>query len=126
MHPASCLVRHTQYMAAMAYKEPSFRDRAALSSDAKKKALEKLRNKPPVDPEIVAQRQAAAIRREEKEAERRAAREAAAEQARLDKIAAEKAAKRAAEEAVRRAEEAEVERKAARDARYAARKARKR
>lgn len=126
MHPASCLVRLSQYMALMAYKEPTFRDRANLSSDAKKKALEKLRNKPPVDPAVVAERQAAAARRDEKDAERRAAREAAVEQARLDKIAAEEATRQAAEDAVRSAAEAEVERKAQRDARYAARKARKR
>ena len=41
------------------YKEPSFKDRAALSAQAKQAALEKLKAKPPIDPEVAAARAAA-------------------------------------------------------------------
>ena len=78
------------------YKEPSFKDRAALSAQAKQAALEKLKAKPPIDPAVAAERAAA-----------RAVKEAAEAQKSV------------------RAELSEAEKKAARDARYAARKKRK-
>jgi hypothetical protein len=107
------------------YKEPSFKDRAALSAQAKQQALEKLKAKPPIDPAVVAERAAKRAAREAAEAQRRADKIAAAEQARLDKIAKAEAAKAEAEQQVIRAQLTEAEKKAARDARYAARKNRK-
>ena len=69
------------------YKEPSFKDRAALSADAKQRALEKLKAKPPVDPAVVAARAAAREAKEAAEAKKREEKKAAIEQARLEKIA---------------------------------------
>jgi hypothetical protein len=116
------------------FKEPGFNDRVNAAKRAKEAALEKLRNKPPVDEAEVARKIA---RQQEKEAAAIAKRE----EARLAKEAEEAARERAAreaeaakEEAAREAEAArlaklpkimtEAERKAYRDARYAARKAR--
>ena len=118
----------------MAFKNPTFQERAALSAEAKKKALEKLRAKPAVDPETLAAQKAARLEREAAEAEERAAKKAAieqakrdAEEARLAKIAEEKAAADAAKARMAASLHVptEAERKAARDAKYAARKARK-
>jgi hypothetical protein len=116
------------------YKNPSFQERAALSAESKKKALEKLRAKPPVDPQVAAELKAARLAREAAEDEARAAKKAAIEQARIDAEEA-KAAKIAEAAAAAEAAKAklaaslrvpnEAERKAARDARYAARKSRK-
>ena len=106
------------------YKEPGFQDRVAAASSARDKALAKLRNKPPVD-EAEQARRAAAL--EAKEAAARAKREAAklakeeALAAKKEKAEAAAAAALAAMPKVR----TEAELKAARDARYAARKARK-
>ena len=107
------------------YKEPSFKDRAALSAQAKQAALEKLKSKAPIDPAIVAERAAARAAKEAAEAEKRAAKKAAMEQAKLDKIAKAEAAKLEVEQQAVRVELTEAEKKAARDARYAARKKRK-
>jgi hypothetical protein len=107
------------------YKDPSFQERAGRAADAKQKALDTLRAKPPVDEKVAAERQAARLKREEAQAEKRAAKKAA-EQAAKDAKAAAAAAK--AEEAAKAAAIAapptEAERKLARDARYAARKSR--
>src|SRR4051794_31892486 len=98
------------------YKDQSFQDRVARAAEAKKKALEQLRSRPPLDASVVAERQAASARRD---------------QAKAEKTAAKAAAKQAAAAADAVAEVAvpppptEAERKAARDARYAARKKRK-
>jgi uncharacterized protein DUF6481 len=107
------------------YKEPSYQDRMERAADAKQKALDKLRAKPAPDAAVLAARREAALARETAQAEKRAARKAAEEEE-----AAHKAAR--ADEAAVRAEENEggriptdEERKAMRDARYAARKARK-
>ena len=118
------------------YKDANFNDRRTAAANARKAMLEKFRAQPsPDDPAMIAARaarQATAEAREVRAAERRAEREA--EQARK---AAEAAARKAEAEAelARKAEEAvaeaaravglEAERKAARDARYAARKARR-
>ena len=107
------------------YKEPSFKDRAALSADAKQRALEKLKSKPPVDPEVTAARAAAREAKEAAEAKKREEKKAAIEEARLEKIAKAEAAERAIEEAKQAEIQADIDKKAARDARYAARKARK-
>jgi Family of unknown function (DUF6481) len=93
------------------YKDPGFQDRIKLAAEAKQKALEKLRNKPPLDEAVIAVRLAAAETREAAAAEKRAARKAA--------LAAKVAEKSAAKPAAPTPEE----QKAARDARYAARKA---
>jgi hypothetical protein len=97
----------------------SFQDRVAQAAEAKRKALEKLRSRPPVDPEIAAARQEAARLRGARAEEKRAAkaeRATAAESAR---------AAEAAHAAASASPPSEAERKAARDARYAARKSRK-
>ena len=113
------------------YNEPSFQQRVADAAKAKEKALARLRSKPPVDEKVLAERKAAALKREAAKAEKIAAKKAA-EQASAD-AAAQAAAEAealalAAAEAVRAnapAQPTEAERKAARDARYASRKKRK-
>ena len=101
------------------YKSPDLNERMAAARAAKERALDKLRNKPLPDPGVIAERQAARAARDSAAAERRAERKRAAEDA--------KAAKRAAqpENAPGSPGPSEAELKAARDARYAARKARK-
>ena len=102
------------------YKDPSFQDRAASAADAKRKALEQLKAKPPLDEAVVAERAAAQARRQAAAAEKSAARKSAAESARREKASA------AADQAAAAASApTDADRKAARDARYAARKARK-
>ena len=119
------------------FKVPSFQDRAAAAREAKQRALEKMRNKPVVDAAVVAERLAAAEAKEAAAAERRAARQAEIER---KKAAKEELRAKAAAEAAEAAERAAAARrpapppvlptpaelKAARDARYAARKARQR
>lgn len=121
----------------MSYKEPSFQDRTAAAAKAKQKALELLRAKPAVDPAELEAR-----RKVQEERDRAVAAERAAKAEALAAVKAEKLAKKQAE-AQRQAEEqaaaaeaaalkearlkppSAAEMKAARDARYAARKARK-
>jgi hypothetical protein len=108
-----------------AYKDKSFSERLSTAADAKRTALERFRAKPgPDDPAVAerrAARQAIAIAREARAAERREAlaAEAAAKAAREAETA------RLAAEQTERDAALEAERKAARDARYAARKARR-
>lgn len=106
------------------YKEPDFRDRAAASARAKKSALEKMKAAPGFDEGELAERAARSAEREAKAtAKRTAAREAKEEAERLElKKRAEAKLERAKAEAPPRTE---AELKAARDARYAARKKRK-
>jgi hypothetical protein len=104
-----------------AYKEPSFQERTALAQKAREKALKKLAAKPQLDDAEVARRKAAQVARAAAAAEKSAARKAAIEQAKADKQAATEAAAAAAA----RPEPTEAELKAVRDAKYAARKARK-
>jgi hypothetical protein len=108
------------------YKAPAFQDRLASATAAKQKALAQLRAKPPIDEAVLAERrqkaEARSAKLEARQAEKRAAKEEAA------KLAAERAEATqatAAEAANTRPAMTEAERKAARDARYAARKARK-
>jgi hypothetical protein len=112
------------------FKEPSFQDRVASASKAKQKALDQFRARPPVDPALLAtQRQAREMREMSLERERAAkAKEKAAAKAEKASIkAAELAAAEAAValKAARLKPSTPEEMKAARDARYAARKARK-
>lgn len=109
------------------FKEQTFQERAALAAKAKQAALDKLRAKPPVDEAVVAERLAAVEAREAALAKARAEKRAAREQAAAEKKArAEEAAAAAAEAAKVYVPKmpTEAEMKAARDARYAARKAR--
>ena len=103
----------------MSFKDPSFQDRIGSAAKAKKKALDQLRSKPPMDDKTVAERQAKQLERETRDAEKAAAKKAT-RQAAEDEKAAEAAAKAATPPPP-----TEEERKAARDARYAKRKARK-
>jgi hypothetical protein len=93
----------------MSFKDPSFQDRAGQAAQAKKKALEQLRLRPAPDEKIVAERKAADERRQAAKAEKAGAKRAAAEAAAAPAATA----------------PTEAERKAARDARYAARKNRR-
>ncbi|HYW16273.1 MAG TPA: DUF6481 family protein [Allosphingosinicella sp.] len=98
----------------------SFQDRVGQAAEAKRKALDKLKAKPPVDEAVVAARQEAARQREARAEEKRTAK---AEQAKAAEEARAAEAARAAAAAV--PPPTEAERKAARDAKYAARKSRK-
>lgn len=95
----------------------TFQDRVARAAEARQKALDALRSKPPVDEKVLAERHAARLKREAAEAEKRAARKAA-----IDAEREAKAAKAAAKLAAAPAPLTEAEKKLARDARYAARK----
>jgi hypothetical protein len=99
------------------FKHPSFRDRARQAADAKKRALSQLRLRPELDAETIAKRKAAAAEREEDRARKSIAK----------KVATEEAAQAKARARAKAAEPipTETERKAARDARYAARQARR-
>jgi hypothetical protein len=103
-----------QEISIMTYNS-TFQDRAGQSAQAKQKALEQFRSRPPVDEKLAAERKAAAQQREEAKAEKAATKKAEAEAK-----AADDAAKAAAS-----APPTEAEAKAARDARYAARKRRR-
>jgi hypothetical protein len=112
-----------------AHARTNFDDRISAAAAAKQALLARFRAKPtagdPAWEEQQAALKAVADARDARAAERRAAREAEAA-----RIAAEQAARRAREqaaaaEAKARAAALETERKAARDAKYAARKARK-
>lgn len=121
------------HKAVAPYKGDNFIDRISTAANARKATLEKFRARPgPNDPAVVARqaaRQAVSDAREARVAARcaDAVRQATEEAARVAEQAA-----REAEEARRAAEQVacgvvlEAERKAARDARYAARKARQR
>jgi hypothetical protein len=109
--------------AVKSHRDTSFQDRVSQAAEAKQKALDRLLSKPPMDPAIVAARQAASLEREAAQAEKRAIKKAA-EQATKDKKAAE-AGEAAAKLASVKPEMTDHERKLARDARYAARKRRK-
>ena len=130
------LIRPPRSTPPRADKNANFSDRLNAAAAAKKATLERFHARPGPDDPAVREQQAArkgiSDAREVRIAERKAAQEAEAE-----RLATEQAAK-AAEQAAREAEERrlaaeaaaqavalEAERKAARDARYAARKARR-
>jgi hypothetical protein len=102
----------------MTYRS-TFQDRAAQAAEAKQKALEQYRARPPINEIEAAERFAAGEQRAEAKAEKAAAKKADRKAA-GDAAAADAAAKAAAS-----APKSEAELKAARDAKYAARKARK-
>jgi hypothetical protein len=111
------------------FKDNNFNDRASTAAKARLAAIEKFRQMPgPNDPAVIARQaelKALADARDARAAERKAQREAEALEAkRLLEEAARAAAAAEAERKAREREE-EIARKAARDARYAARKARK-
>ena len=112
------------------FKAPSFQDRVASAGKAKQKALEQLKAKPPVDEAEMAERRRAWEARQQALAEERAAKAEAKAAAKAEKAAA-KAAEIAEAEAAaalkaeRLKPASAADMKAARDARYAARKARK-
>ena len=101
------------------YKDPSFQDRVGRAAEAKKKALDQLRSRPPLDAAVLAERKAASLKREADRADKAAAKKTARQEAMA--AAAANASARAAVPAA----QTDEERKAARDARYAARKKRK-
>lgn len=111
------------------FKEPSFADRQKAAQEARKSILNKFRAAPgPDDPAVLqrrAEREAQAAERAKAKLVRDAAK--AEQQAREAEAAAEAAAQlaREKEEAIAREAALEAERKAARDARYAARKKKK-
>ena len=122
------------------FKEPSLADRREMAAKARQAALEKARAKlasnAPGFADRQAERRAVSEARDKRAAERKLAKAAAAERdeeqrkiEQAERAAAAKAAKEAeaaaAIEAVARAAAAKIESKAARDARYAARKLRK-
>jgi hypothetical protein len=93
----------------------SFQDRIANAAKAKEKALATLKAKAPLDPKVVAERVERQKQRQARESEKAEAKKAAREAQ-----AAEMAAKTAASAPL-----SEEELKARRDAKYAARKARR-
>jgi hypothetical protein len=101
----------------------SFQDRVGQAAEAKRKALEKLKSKPPVDPAVAEARAEAARQREAKAEEKRAAKAEKAKAEAEARTAEQAKTAEAAESAPQPLTEAE--KKAARDARYAARKSRK-
>jgi Family of unknown function (DUF6481) len=108
------------------FKEPDFADRQKAAREARQNLLNKFRTQPgPDDPEVIkrrAEREAIAVKREQA----RQAREAALAEQKLreEEAAAAEAARiaREKEETAARLAALEVEQKAKRDARYAARK----
>ncbi len=120
---------------AMSFKD-TFENRAAAAAEAKRKLMERFRAQPgPDDPAVIArlaEQKAAGEARAEREAAARARAEAKAAAIAAAKAEAEAAKQREIEEAARAALEAKkraaqllIEQKAARDARYAARKKKK-
>jgi hypothetical protein len=99
----------------MSFKNPTHQDRVGQAADAKQKALEQLRRKPARDEKVVAERIAAAQKREQAKSEKDAAKKAAKAAAAISKAA----------ETAANAPASEAEKKAGRDARYAARQKRK-
>lgn len=99
----------------MSFKNPTYQDRAGQAADARQKALEQLRQKPPRDEKVIAERMAAAQRRDQAKLDKAVAKKAADAEAVIAKAA----------EAAANAPASEAEKKAARDARYAARKKRR-
>lgn len=108
------------------FKAPDFTERTAAARAAKEQALAKLKNKPVADPAVIAAREAARAARDAAAAERRAERQAEADAAKAAKAAAAAAATPPPPEPEpEKPKLSAEEQKALRDARYAARKARK-
>lgn len=111
------------------YKEPSFQDRQSIARGAKEKALAQLLSRPVIDPSKVAQRLDAQAKKNEALANKRAA----VQLTNVSRIAAKKAAaalklqdnSTKEQDLEKKSLQTDMELKAARDKRYAARKARK-
>tara|TARA_R100001244_G_scaffold132319_2_gene108125 strand:- start:36139 stop:36459 length:321 start_codon:yes stop_codon:yes gene_type:complete len=103
------------------FSEPTFQERTQMAAKAKQAALKKLKAKLPVSPEVLAERKAAQLAREQKQAKAREEKRAAFEQQKAERKAAKEQAKPKLALGL-----TETEKKAARDERYAARKKRKR
>lgn len=104
------------------FKDPSFQDRAASAALARQRALDKLKARPAIDPAVLEERKAAQAVRDAAAAKAREEKQAAREQEKAEKRA--RAAAAAAAAPAPKPELTEAEKKAARDARYAARKQR--
>jgi hypothetical protein len=105
------------------YREPGFQERITAAARARNEALTQLRTRPPVDETLAAARLAKGLAQETARLEKRRVARMAADEAKAAKRdkALEAAAARAVPEKPALSED---ERKAARDARYLARKSR--
>ena len=123
------LTRPPRSTPSRADKNANFGDRLNAAAAAKKAMLERFHARPSPDDPAVKEQQAArkaiSDAREVRMAERKAAREAEAQRQAAEQAAREAEERRLAAEAAAQAVALEAERKAARDARYAARKARR-
>ena len=111
------------------YKNPDFNERIAAARAARQSMLDKLQNKPAPDPGVIAERQAVRAARDAAAAQRRADRKRAADEAKAARSATQTphpGGTGSGGEVQGSAAPSEAGLKAARDARYAARKARKR
>jgi hypothetical protein len=112
-----------------AHARTNFDDRLSAAAAAKQALLERFRARPPADDPAEIARQAAlqavADARDARAAERKAAKDAEAARLAAEQAVLKAQAEAAAKEAKLHAATLEAERKAARDAKYAARKARK-
>lgn len=112
------------------FKDPTFQDRVSSAGKAKQKALDQLKSKPPPDEALLAQKRQAWEEQEQAILEKRVAKRESDATAKA-KLATFKANEIAEAEAAAVVKAARLkpasaeEMKAARDARYAARKARK-
>jgi hypothetical protein len=106
----------------MAFKLPDHADRAKAAAEARKAALDKFKSAPPPDEAALAARARAAEKRSEREDQRKVERAEAAVRAEEARLAKEAQAVVAAEQARLEGIAREAAQKAARDARYAARK----
>ena len=106
----------------MAFKLPDHTDRAKAAAEARKAALDKFKSAPPPDETALAARARAAEKRAEREEQRKLERAEAAVRAEEARLAKEAEAVVKAEQARLEAIAREAAQKAARDARYAARK----
>ena len=106
----------------MAFKLPDHADRAKAAAEARKAKLEKFRSAPPPDETALAARARAAGKRAEREEERKVERAQAAVRAEEARLAKEAEALVKAEQQRLEGIAREAAQKAARDARYAARK----
>ena len=109
----------------MAFKLPDHTDRAKAAAEARKAKLDKFKSAPPPDETALAARAKAAEKRAEREEQRKVERAEAAVRAEEARLAKEAQAVVAAEHAKLEAIARDAAQKAARDARYAARKSKR-
>ena len=109
----------------MAFKLPDHTDRAKAAAEARKAKLDKFKSAPPPDETALAARAKAAEKRAEREEQRKIERAEAAVRAEEARLAKEAQALVAVEQARLEAIARDAAQKAARDARYAARKSKR-